>query len=133
MQTNRINSEEMFMLRRKLIKWLEGLVRVNSEPDYNNKTPRKALDKFILTIDFMIYEVFRFIKFNHFESPEVMEIAERLNWLFKELVNELVNSTKSIKVCICTKYSAFYIIIYINIIMSEFKFKKKKNHFFYRC
>lgn len=100
MQINANDSEEMAVLKMQLIKWSNGLAKLNNEYNYYDKTPKKSLQKFLVTIDFVINEVYRFLTQNQFESPDANNIIKELKILLKMSVDALTEHAESVKVCI---------------------------------
>lgn len=92
------NSEEMTALSIQLMKWSEGLEKLNNQNDFNDEKPTKALAKFLVTIDFVSNEIAGFDKYSDYETPEALEIINDLRVSLRESVQVLAEYAESVKV-----------------------------------
>jgi len=97
---NITTDEDIPLLQTQLVKWTEGLERLNNVSDSTDKTPRKALEKFLITIDFIVKEVIGFDKNYNFKSLESKQVVEEIKLLVKESVIMLDEYAKSVEVFI---------------------------------
>lgn len=95
-----INSEKIKELKTQLKNWSEALERLNKVSDVTEKTPDKAIEKFYITIDYILKEVVGFEQNYNYDSIESNEIVEELKLLLKKSVTKLVEYANSVEVLI---------------------------------
>lgn len=96
---NNLTAEEnIVLLQTQLVKWAESLEKLNNVSDSTDKTPSKAIGKFLTTIDFITKEVVGFDEKYELKSPESKQVVEEIKSLVKESVIKLAEYAKSVEV-----------------------------------
>lgn len=110
-----MQDEDMSVLQTQLMKWAEDLEKLNQISDENDKTPSKALRKFIITIEYVIREVIGFEKNYNFKFLKSQQVVEKIKSLVKTVVIILEEYAKSVEV----SYKKYTILTYLYKIPSK--------------